>query len=267
MSRSSVIHATSNGNPADRNLLGADDPEPVELCHAQSASPVLLLCEHAGQAVPQALHGLGLPSGAIDRHIGWDIGAEALARALSDHLHCPLIIQRYSRLVMDCNRPPGTAESVPVVSDGVEVPGNTGLDAGDHARRRQAIFDPMNDAISAAFDAHPRQAAFSIHSYTPRLLGQDRPWDAGFLTRTDTGTARALMASLSRSAPELNLALNQPYQIDDDTDWFIPRHAEPRGVRHTLIEVRNDHLRDEAGVARWADLLADAVRDVLEDAS
>ena len=259
------MNAAVSGPVGEATLLREGDPEPVEICHAQAASPVLLLCEHAGQAVPRALDGLGLTDGAIDQHIGWDIGAEALARAISDRLRCPLILQRYSRLVMDCNRPPGSVGSVPEASDGVRVPGNIGLGPEDHARRRRAIFDPMNDAITAAFDAHPRRAAFAIHSYTRHFQGQDRPWDAGFLVRKDIPTAKGLMAAISAQAPELKLALNQPYQIDDGSDWFIPRHAETRGVRHTLIEVRNDHLRDAAGITRWADLLAHAMRLVLEE--
>ncbi|KNG94622.1 N-formylglutamate amidohydrolase [Pseudaestuariivita atlantica] len=265
----SRTHATDDviaGQSGRGQLLCPDDPAPVEVCHARSKSPVVLLCEHAGQAIPQALNGLGLPDGAIDQHIGWDIGAGALARAVSDRLRCPLIIQRYSRLVIDCNRPPGSEASVPEASDGVRVPGNAGLGPKDLAERTCAIFNPMNAAIDAAFDAHPRQAAFSIHSFTRHFQGQDRPWDAGFLTRRDRPTARVLMTSISRKAADLELALNQPYQIEDATDWFIPRHAEPRGVRHTLIEVRNDHLRDEAGVAHWADLLADAIHDAVAEA-
>lgn len=265
MNRSNVIDASANGHTGHGNLLGAADPAPVEMCHGSSASPVLLLCEHAGQAVPHALNGLGLPEGAIDRHIGWDIGAEDLARAVSDSLQCPLILQRYSRLVMDCNRPPGSEGSVPEVSDGIRVPGNIGLSAEGHDLRRQAIFDPMNNAINAAFDSHPRQAVFAIHSYTRHLQGQERPWDAGFLARRDTQTAQQLMDAISAAAPDMKLALNQPYQIDDTSDWFIPRHAETRGVQHTLIEVRNDHLTHETGVARWADLLAGAIRSVLEN--
>lgn len=266
MNQPNVIDASAPGHAGQGNLLGAGDPAPVDIRHARAASPFLLLCEHAGKAVPNALNGLGLPAGTIDQHIGWDIGAEDLACAISDRLRCPLIIQRYSRLVIDCNRPPGAEGSVPDVSDGVGVPGNTELSANDHTLRRQAIFDPMNDAITAAFESQPRKAVFSIHSYTPSFQGQNRPWDAGFLTRRDRQTAKRLMETISAAAPALNLALNEPYQIDDASDWFIPRHAEARGIRHTLIEVRNDHLADEAGVACWADLLATAIKSILEDA-
>ncbi|WP_300038844.1 N-formylglutamate amidohydrolase [uncultured Roseobacter sp.] len=264
MSRSNVIDASVQGQSGQENLLSASDPAPVEWCIARAQSPIFLLCEHAGRAVPQALDGLGLPEGAIDRHIGWDIGAEALARAVSHRLECPLILQRYSRLVIDCNRPPGSAGSIPAVSDGIRVPGNVGLNTQASEQRRREIFDPMNDAIAAAFEFHPRQAVFAIHSFTQNFQGQLRPWDAGFLTRSDTETAGRLMEVISAAAPDLRLALNQPYQIDDASDWFIPRYAEARAMRHTLIEVRNDHLTDEAGVTRWADLLTPAIRSVLE---
>lgn len=264
MSRPNVIDASASANAGQVSLLGEADPSPLAFCNASSASPFFLLCEHAGQAVPRALGGLGLPAGAIDKHIGWDIGAEALARAIADRLRCPLIIQRYSRLVMDCNRPPDTETSIPEVSDGVRVPGNIGLSASDRTLRRQAIFDPMNEAIEAVFAAHPRRAAFAIHSYTRHFQGQDRPWDAGFLTRRDPETANHLMSSIAARAPDLNLVLNQPYQIEDASDWFIPRHAEPRGIQHTLIEIRNDHLGNAASIHHWADLLAEAIQSLAE---
>ncbi|MFK7751085.1 MAG: N-formylglutamate amidohydrolase [Sedimentitalea sp.] len=246
-------------------LLSPDDPAPVEWCNRASASAILLLCEHAGQAVPQALAGLGVAPDILQRHIGWDIGAEALARAISDHLNAPLILQRYSRLVIDCNRPPGTPQSIPTVSDGVEVPGNVDLNAAQHDLRRRAMFDPMNAAIISGFETHPRRAAFSIHSFTRDFGGQTRIWDAGFLTRKDEKTARQLLDHIAKAAPQMRLGLNEPYQIDDTSDWFIPHHAEPRGVAHTLIEVCNDQLQNPAGIALWAGLLANAITATLEE--
>ena len=88
-------------------------------------------------------------------------------------------------------------------------------------------------------------------------------WHAGFLGRRDATTPQRLLTVIAERDPALSLALNQPYQIDDVTDWFIPRHAETRGLKHALIEIRNDELRDDAGIARWADLLTAAISEVL----
>ncbi len=245
-------------------LLGPDDPHPVEQIRADSPSPLFLVCEHAGQAIPAALGDLGVTPDVIDSHRGWDIGAKALALALSEHLDAPLVMQRYSRLVIDCNRPPETPAAMPTISDGGAIPGNAGLRDQQRAARREAIFEPFNQAIAAGLSSHPRRAALSIHSFTARLGtakpgSEDRPWHAGFVARKDQRTQKHFRDHIAAAAPDLITALNQPYQIEDETDWFIPVHAERRGIAHCLIEIRNDGLETAAGVARFAGLLAVAI--------
>ncbi|MCB1491023.1 MAG: N-formylglutamate amidohydrolase [Rhodobiaceae bacterium] len=247
---------TAQTETAIDGLLGPDDPAPVEIVNGDSDHPVLLVCEHAGQAVPAALGDLGLPAGEIDRHIGWDIGAEGVTRRMAAILGCPCVIQRYSRLVIDCNRPPEAPDSMPEVSDGTAVPANRGLADRDRMVRVRAIFEPFQRAVSDGLDHPSRRATFAIHSFTPRMNGVARPWDIGFLYRKDERTSAAL-ADLTRSArPDLTIGMNQPYDVDDLSDWFVPRQAEPRGIPHSLIEIRNDHIDTAAGQDRWAALLA-----------
>jgi predicted N-formylglutamate amidohydrolase len=246
-------------------LIGSGDPAPVEWVRPDSPSPVLLLCEHAGQAIPARLGGLGLPDGAIDLHIGWDIGAERLARALAERLDAPLILQRYSRLVIDCNRPMRSSGSIPETSDGLVIPGNLNLTEGARAQREERIFAPLDAAVAQGFARAPRRAAFSVHTFTRRMRhGEPRQWDAGFLTRADLAAAQTFVDFISGERSELKLAVNQPYQIEEDGDWFIPHHAEPRGMRHCLIEVCNDRVTTDAQVDFWADLLASAIGRVLD---
>ncbi|MEL6523495.1 MAG: N-formylglutamate amidohydrolase [Pseudomonadota bacterium] len=243
-------------------LLSADDPPPVEVVAADNGCRVFLLCEHAGCAIPASLGDLGVSAAVLASHRGWDIGAEALARALSSRLGAPLVIQRYSRLVIDCNRPPDSPLSIPTESDGIVVPGNRNALAPP---RVAEIFDPMNAAIDALL-TNDCVAAFSVHSFTPKMDDVSRPWHAGFLSRADLSTAGALRDHIAAARPDLTLSINEPYRIETDSDWFIPAHAEPRGLKHCLIEVRNDQLSDEAGVTLWADLLAEAIATVVEAA-
>lgn len=246
-------------------LLSENDPAPVEWVNPSSEAPVLLLCEHAGQSIPESLGDLGLAPGVIDTHIGLDIGAEALARSIAERLNCPLVLQRYSRLVIDCNRPPEAPGSIPCVSDGVSIPGNTGLSKADAERRVTEIFAPLNEAIRSGFEHAPRRAGFSIHSYVPALLnGDQRPWHAGFLTRYDLPTAKLMLDTIAARDPNLVLAVNEPYKIEDNSDWFIPQFAEKHEIAHALVEVRHDLLRDRDGVEIWADHLAHAILEILE---
>ena len=239
-------------------LLGPEDPAPVEVVNPDCEAGIVLVCEHAGRAMPQALGNLGLTADVLHSHRCWDVGADALARRVAARLKAPLVLQRYSRLVIDCNRPPESPRAIPTTSDQVEVPGNH-ISSSQRERRVAEIFRPMDAAIDALFAKAPRVAAFSIHSFTPCLDGIDRPWHAGFLSRRDMPTASALMDHIAGQRPDLTLALNEPYQIETDGDWFIPAHAERRGMLHSLIEIRNDQLVESRNVNLWAGLLADAI--------
>lgn len=246
-------------------ILSASDPAPVSIVNAHSRMPVLLLCEHAGQVIPGCLNNLGLTRQVIDSHRGWDIGALAVARDVAAQLGAPLIIQHYSRLVIDANRPPESAHAVPAVVDGVTIPGNVGITQAQQRQRAKEIFAPLDDTITDIMrDLQPR-GCFSIHSFTPVLGGVSRPWHAGFLSRRDTHTAQRLLEAITARQPDLLMAVNEPYQVDDETDWFIPRHAEPSGAAHALIEVRNDLIRTAEGAALWAGLIAEAITDVMQE--
>ena len=175
-----------------QSLLIKGDPKPVDVVNGHSDHPLLLVCEHAGQEIPAQLGDLGINRVALDDHIGWDIGAEAVTRAMALALGAPAVIQRYSRLVIDCNRPYDVTDAIPCVSDGVEIPGNLNLSASARAARIEEIFTPFHAEIANQYEKFARRIVLSIHSFTPSMNGTDRPWDIGFLFRKDTQTCAHL---------------------------------------------------------------------------
>jgi len=247
------------------SLLGGSDPEPATVMNSGSVTPVAFICEHAGQSIPAGLGDLGLAEGDIDKHVGWDVGAGQVTRLLADHFRAPAAFQNYSRLVIDCNRPPKAADSTPVISHGVAVPGNENLTAIDHWLRVAEIFVPFQDAVDTILDHPGRRLAVSIHSFEPVLGGAMRPWDIGFLHRHDRVTSALLKKAMDSRRPDLNAGLNQPYTIDDESDLFVPYHGEARGIAHVLVEIRNDHLRTGEGCEAWAALLHDCINDILPE--
>lgn len=245
-------------------LLTADDQPPVEIINAQSHSPLLLSCEHAGRLIPQQLGDLGLASAELDRHIAYDIGAAALARQLSQRLETTLIMQPYSRLVIDCNRPPQASDCISESSDGTTIPANLGLEPDAKQQRITEIHQPFHAAIQHQLDLREQMQQttllISMHSFTPSLRSSPspRPWHIGFLYNRDARVAEALL-NLFKPQTELLAALNQPYSVDDEGDYTIPVHGEKRGIPHVLIEVRNDLIETSAGQTHWAGLLSDAI--------
>ncbi|MDE4063664.1 N-formylglutamate amidohydrolase [Phaeobacter gallaeciensis] len=246
-------------------LLGPQDPLPAEVINAASDHPLLLVCEHAGKMVPNALNDLGIAQEDRDSHVFWDIGAEAVTRIMADSLGAPAILQPYSRLVIDCNRPPDAPDAMPEANHGVQVPGNRGLNDAARAARIAEIFDPFQATVERHLKRQPRKIVLSIHSFTPLLTGEPRPWHVGFLFRQDVQTSEHLARFIADAQPELTIGMNQPYQIDDASDWFVPQHGETSGLPHSLIEIRNDLIGDATGQQAWANILTGAVNRYLKE--
>ncbi|MDH5833154.1 N-formylglutamate amidohydrolase [Luteimonas kalidii] len=244
---------------ATASLLSPDDPPAFTVLHPDGRSPWLLVADHAGQAVPAALARLGLPQAELDRHIGWDIGIAGVTSRLAERLDACAILQTYSRLVIDCNRPLEAPGSIAAVSDGTVVPGNQTLDAGQRAQRVDAIFAPYHARITDELDRRAAQSRPTIlvamHSFTPAMDGTARPWHAGVLYQRDTRLAHALLAAL-RAEGDLVVGDNEPYSVSDATDYAIPVHGERRGLAHVELEIRQDLIAEAAGQAAWADRLA-----------
>ncbi|WP_411849976.1 N-formylglutamate amidohydrolase [Stenotrophomonas sp. LGBM10] len=246
-------------------LLAPSDPAPFTVHQAQGRSPFLLIADHAGRQVPAALASLGLPQAELDRHIGWDIGIAGVTRALAGLLDAWAIEQTYSRLVIDCNRPPGAPGRFAPVSDHTVVPGNQALDTAAQDARVREIFDPYHQRIATELDA--RSAAgiptilIAMHSFTPAMQGVARPWHAGVLYQRDARFAHALLHAL-RAEGDLVVGDNQPYAVSDATDYAIPVHAEARGLAHVELEIRQDLIADSAGQTAWAQRLARVLKQL-----
>jgi predicted N-formylglutamate amidohydrolase len=246
-------------NKLSIGLLAADEPAPVTVYNENGASPFLIVADHAGNFVPRTLGRLGILESEYQRHIAWDIGIAAVSRLMADMLGATLVQQDYSRLVIDCNRLPGSESSIPVTSELTPIPGNVGLSRHDEAAREREIFRPYHDRIESELDRR-RQAGHStaliaMHSFTPVFKRVPRPWHAGVLYNRDPRFAHLLMALL-KCEEGLVVGDNEPYSVTDATDYTIPVHGERRHLHHVAIEVRQDLIIDDKGQRIWGTLLA-----------
>ncbi|WP_049769429.1 N-formylglutamate amidohydrolase [Nitrobacter hamburgensis] len=255
----------SEGGHAPYLRVGGNPVSPVLEHNVSGASPFLLTCDHYGRMIPDALDDLGLPESERQRHIAWDIGIAAVAERVSAALDAHLIAQRYSRLVIDCNRPPGVASSIPALSEATVIPGNEGISQAEAAARRRAIFEPYHRRIKEAIDGRltRRRATVlvSLHSFTPVYAGVARPWHVGTLYHRSTVLPHLLL-SLLRAEGDLVVGDNKPYAVSDLTDYTIPVHGEARGLMNTGIEIRQDLIGEKAGQARWAERQTRILREI-----
>lgn len=247
-------------------LLRDGEPPAAAIERPASRSPFILLADHAGQRIPAQLGDLGLPAGEIDRHIGWDIGSLATAQLLSQYLDATLIHQRYSRLVIDCNRTPGIASSIPEISEHTRIIRNIGVTIEEAEARGAEVFQPYHDLITQTLnrrrDSGQPSVIISMHSFTPSFKNNDRPWQIGTLFNRNPAFSLQFIELLQQDS-SLNVGINQPYAMTDATDFTLPFHAERRQLPYVGIEIRQDLITQQAGQEQWAHRLATLLPQVL----
>jgi len=242
-------------------LLEADEPAPVRECRRYGRSPFVIAVDHAGRRIPNRLGNLGLPPSELERHTAWDLGALGVAKRISATLDAPLVAQEYSRLVIDCNRTPGSETSIPRMAESLEVPGNVGLSDEEIAARRSEIFEPYHAHLRAVLRERraARQPTILVtqHTMTSVLKGVRREMHAAVLYEHDRRFAGIVLEMLRRNE-ELLIAENEPYLVQL-THYTVPHHAEAHGLPYVELEIRQDLVSDEAGEGVWAVRIADAL--------
>jgi predicted N-formylglutamate amidohydrolase len=239
-------------------VLTADEIAPVNVYNERSSSPFLIVADHAGNYIPRRLGRLGLPETEIERHIGWDIGIAGVCQVMADALDATLIMQNYSRLVIDCNRPLDSDELIPEISELTPIPGNIGLSVSARDTRVREIFRPYHDRIDIQLSggqARSPRALIAMHSFTPDFKGKTRSWHVGVLFNRDARLARQLMAFF-KWEKNFIVGENEPYDVSDDSDYTIPIHGERRGIHHVGIEIRQDLILGVEGQQQWGLRLA-----------
>jgi predicted N-formylglutamate amidohydrolase len=235
---------------------------PFEIIKGDHAKGMMLVADHARNAVPEEYGDLGLPASEFERHIAYDIGVEAVTRRLAALTGAPGVVAGFSRLLIDPNRGEDDPTLIRQLYDGTVVPGNYPMAGEERARRLDRYYRPYHDAVGAMAASVAQKSGrapfiLSVHSFTPVLRGLVRPWHAGVLWDMDDRAARPLIESLAED-PALTVGDNEPYDgaLRGDTMFS---HAIVNGFAHALIEIRQDLIADEAGAQAWAERLAPIV--------
>src|SRR6476660_4781548 len=245
--------------------IRAEDHDSYCVLEGRADAGLILLCDHACNAIPPAYGTLGLPPEQLERHIAYDIGAAQVTKSLAAALDVPAVLTRYSRLLIDPNRGADDPTLIMRLSDGAVIPGNRRLDEAEREQRTRLYYAPYHRAIDAVIDqclaTGVPPVLLSIHSFTESWKEAPRPWHVGVLWDREQRLARPLLEAFYAEG-DLIVGDNEPYsgQLEGDCLW---QHATQRGLVNALIEIRQDLIRDAAGQAAWAGRLGRIVATIL----
>lgn len=256
------------GIEGDYPLIGPGDSPPFFDYNPGGKAPVLLVADHASPYFPAAMNQLGLADWVLERHVTWDIGSDKLARFLADELDAPLVLAGFSRLIVDPNRKTEDASAFPEISDGIAIPGNMGLTEEEKALRVRSFFEPYHNRISRRLGmfagAGVTPAMIAIHTCSPVFDRIVRPWHVGIMWDRDPRISVPLICHFEET-DGICVGDNEPYSGRHPNDFTIDHHAEPAGLPHVGIEVRQDLVDTGEGAREWAKILADGLKPILAE--
>lgn len=256
-----------DGNNNDNNdrtssCLGPEEPVPFRVLNPQATLPILLICDHASRRFPASLGTLGIDPAARLCHLAWDIGAGPLTETLAESLGATAVLQQYSRLIVDCNRQLLDPGAYLEFGDGVVISGNRNLSDAEKKARADEIYWPYHAAVSAEVErlqAVGQPPLFiSLHSFTPVLNGKSRHWEMGILWDKDERIAEPMIQQLREAG--YDVGDNEPYSGKAPQDFTIDHHAEAVGIPHVGVEIRQDLIDDEEGVAEISAVMHEIIK-------
>ena len=243
-----------------------DKAASVEVINANGRAPIVLVCEHASSHIPSEFKNLALGEDTLHSHIAWDPGALAVAKRLAKILDAPLVAQKVSRLLYDCNRDPSAPDAVPAKSEIYSIPGNFELSSDDIAARTAQFYVPfkstLSDVIAKKVQENKPLALVTIHSFTPVYFGKPRLVELGILHDSDSRLADEILGIL-RAESELEAQRNQPYGPEDGVTHTLIEHGVKNGMLNVMIEIRNDLIVEESAQHEMAELLASVLSKAL----
>ena len=248
------------------------------LLNSNSTSPIILLCEHAENKIPEALGNLGLSDPSIlEYHHLWDRPTKPITLGLAKKLGCTALLGNYARIVVDLNRAenigstasdlidvlPNFNHIIPEVYFDLDIPGNQGLTEAETKARLNTYYFPFHKEVANQINRIQKMGKtpfiFSIHSFTenPGLQIPKRPWDIGLLYDQYEDAAHLFSDFIEKNNPEMNVGHNQPYNLKEIKLGGVIQHGQNNHLPYLLVELKNEaFLRGDHTTEMWVDIFA-----------
>lgn len=231
-----------------------DWSEAAEEIRGDPSSPVVFTCEHASNALHEPWKWPPQDRWLVDTHWASDIGAAAFTRRVAKRMKAPAVLSKFSRLLVDPNRPLDSDTLFRQNADGRLVHLNEALMEKDRLERIERFYLPYHAAVSEMVRRSRADTVFAIHTFTNDYEGDKRELEIGVLFDDDEEPAHALIRHLEGAG--FHVLANQPWSGKAGLAYSPVRHAKELGRRALEIEARQDLIIREGFARRLAEALS-----------
>jgi N-formylglutamate deformylase len=245
---------------------------------SSGSTPLVLSLPHVGTAIPDSQQAQYVDRALLREDTDWHLAA---LYDFAGELGATVLVPRYSRYVIDLNRPPDDQPMYPGAANTELCPTRffngdplyregQAPDAAEIARRRVTYWQPYHDALRAALqqarDTHGYALLWDGHSIRSQI-----PWlFEGKLPDFNLGTASA--TSCAPSLRERLTALLQAVPFTHAIDGrfrggYITRHygRPEQGVHAVQMEICQSLYMQELPPFGYEPALASRVKPLLRD--
>lgn len=209
-----------------------------EFISGAADAPIFLTCEHASERLPDGYAWHTNDQRLVGTHWAFDLGAAEIVHELAAALEAPAVLSRFSRLLVDPNRPEDSETLFRPDAEGGLVELNRNLTDEERARRLTRFYRPYHQAIDRHLEGHGSKVLFSVHTFTPVYEGQVRQVEMGVLFDTQDELAEKAAAALREAG--FVTELNEPYSGKAGLIYAAETHASAHGKKALELEVRQD---------------------------
>lgn len=228
-------------------------PDAVEEIDGDFDGRLVITCEHASAELPEPWVWPEEDLWLVGTHWASDIGAASFTRRMARRMNAPAVLSRFSRLLIDPNRPLDSDTLFRQNADGRTVHLNESLLESDRQLRIGGFYHPYHAAVRAMVERSRCDTVFSVHTFTDNYEGQPRVLEVGVLFDHDEEPAYQLVRHLQASG--FHVAPNQPWSGKAGLAYSPVLHARELGRQALEIEVRQDLIVDESFAMRLAEAL------------
>ena len=228
--------------------------EAVEEIEGDLDVRLVFTCEHASAELPPPWSWPEADRWLVDTHWACDIGAAVFTRRVAGLMNAPAVLSRFSRLLVDPNRPLDSDTLFRQNADGRRVHLNETLLETEKHERVERFYQPYHAAVSAMIEKSRGDTVFSIHTFTDNYEGDLRVLEIGVLFDDDEEPAYRLIRHLAEAG--FHVLPNEPWSGKGGLAYSPVRHAKEFGRCALEIEARQDLIVQEPFARRLAEALA-----------